>query len=263
MGGRNEGADPFTDGAGNPRVLFGVTVLSDATRMAELAGLVGFDGVWIEMEHGPAGFKEAEALCLAAEARGALPAIRISDGQRTHVLRAVETGARIVIVPMVNDAAAAREVVRYGKYPPVGQRGFNTRSRGVDYGMDDLVPSFARANARTHLFTQVEDMEAVRNLDAILAVEGLSGIFIGPGDLSVSMGRTAAFSDPELIRVVTDCARRARAAGRHCGIMAAPGPLLDAALEAGSDLNFVGGDLADLTPAWRTLLASCRAGARG
>jgi 2-keto-3-deoxy-L-rhamnonate aldolase RhmA len=259
----SDGADPFVDGAGSPRVLFGVTVLSDAPRLAELAGLIGFDVVWIEMEHGPAGFKEAEALCLAAEARGALPAIRVSDGQRTHVLRAVDTGARIVIVPMVNDAEAAREVVRHGKYPPVGQRGFNTRSRGIDYGMDDPAPSFTRANAKTHLFTQVEDTEAVRNLDAILAVEGLAGIFIGPGDLSVSMGKTAAFSDPELIRVVTDCVRRARAAGRHCGIMAAPGPLLDAALAAGSDLNFVGGDLAVLTPAWRNLLASCRSAVSG
>ncbi len=253
--------NPFIDGEGKPRVLFGVTDLSGSTRVAELAGMAGFDAVWIDVEHGPASFTEVEMLCLAVEARGAIPAVRVPDYHRHHVLRALEVGARFVLVPMVNDAETAREVVRYGKYPPLGKRGFNTRSRGVEYGVEDLATSFEKANARTHLFVQAETLEAVENLDAICAVEGLSGVFIGPGDLSADMGISGQFAHPELIHVVTDCARRIRAAGLHASIMTAPGPLFEAALDAGCNLVFCGGDLADLLPAWRKLLDLCRSAA--
>lgn len=248
--------DPFVDEAGNPRVLRGVTIISGATRLAELAGRIGFETVWIEVEHGPASFSEIEALCFAAEAGGAYPTVRIPDGQRHHVLRALEVGARIVVVPMVNDAETARQIVRHGKFPPLGSRGYNTRSRGVNYGLDDPTTGFARANARTHLFAQIETMEAVRNLDEICAVEGLAGIFIGPGDLSVSLGCTGALTDPELIDIVVHCVKRACEQGKHGGILVAPGPMLDAALKAGCDLVFAGGDITDLSKAWRNLLAS-------
>ena len=248
----------FTNEAGQPRLLLGVTITSNAPRLAELAGLVGFDLVWIEMEHGPAGFGEAESLCMAAESGGAVPILRVPDHHRRHVLRALEIGAHMVIVPMVNDAETAREIVRHGKYPPLGKRGFNTRSRGLGYGLEDLTAAFERANQRTHLIAQIETLEAVGNLEAICDVPGLSGIFIGPGDLSVSMGKTASFSDPELIRTVVECVRLARGKGKQCGIMAGPGLLYDAAKEAGCNFIFCGGDITDLSPSWRALLASLR-----
>lgn len=247
--------DPFLDEAGQPRVLRGVAVLSRAPQLAEMAGQLGFDTVWIDVEHGGVSFSEVETLCMAAESGGAVPSVRLPDHHRHHVLRALEVGARIVIVPMVNDAEIAREVVRWGKFPPPGERGFNTRSRGLNYGIDDVPTMLARANEHTHLIAQIETVEAVRNLEAICAVEGLSGILIGPGDLSVSAGRTAAWTDPELISLVADTIRRARAAGKHAGILVAPGPMLDAAFVAGCDLAFIGGDINDLARAWRALLA--------
>src|SRR4030095_8224304 len=117
------------------------------------------------------------------------------------------------------------------------------RSRGLGYGLEPPVASFARANVRTHLFGQVETLESVRNIDSICAVEGLAGIFIGPGDLSASMGKAGAFTDPELIATVERVIRRARSLGKHAGILVAPGPLLDASLGAGADLVFVGSDI--------------------
>ncbi len=248
--------DIFEDEQGRPRVLRGVTVISGATRLAEMVGKIGFETVWIDVEHGPPSFTEVEALCVAAEAGGAIPAVRIPDAQRTHVLRAMEVGARILIVPMVNDAATAREVVEHGKFPPLGARGYNTRSRGVDYGLEDAVSAFRRANERTYLFTQVETLEAVENVEAICRIDGLAGILVGPGDLSVSLGKTGQMSDPELIDTVVDCITRARAAGRHAGILVSPGEMLDAALGAGADLVFCGGDLTNLARAWRDLLAA-------
>ena len=102
--------DIFANEQGEPLVLRGTSLLSGSARLAELAGRGGVDAVWIEVEHGPASFSEVEALCMAAEVGGAVPAVRIPDAQRHHVLRAMEAGARILVVPMVNDAATARLV---------------------------------------------------------------------------------------------------------------------------------------------------------
>ncbi len=126
----------------------------------------------------------------------------------------------------------------------------------MNYGLGDRATVFADANARTYLFAQVESMEAVRNLDEICRVEGLCGIFVGPGDLSVSLGTSGNLEASGLIEVVSDCVRRARGAGKHAGILIAPGPLLDAAIEAGCDLVFSGGDITELCAAWPRLLAT-------
>ncbi len=112
---------------------------------------------------------------------------------------------------------------------------------------------------RTHLFAQVETMEAVGNVDAICEVEGLAGIFIGPGDLSVSAGCCGDMSNPRLIEIVTQCARTARKMNKHAGILVGQGPLLDAALAAGCDLVFCSGDVTELAKTWPRLLNTLRA----
>jgi 2-keto-3-deoxy-L-rhamnonate aldolase RhmA len=253
--------DIFTDASGRPRNLRGVAVYSGATRLAEMAARIGFETVWIEMEHGPADFGHVESLCMAIESGGGIPTVRIPDGQRHHVLRAVEVGAQIVVVPMINTAEQARQVVQYGKFPPLGARGYNVRSRGVQYGLFGPGASFARANDRTYLFAQIETTQAVDNLDEICDVKGLSGIFIGPGDLSVSYGCTGQLGGQRLIDTVCHCIRRARGCGLHAGILVPPGAMLNAAIEAGCDLMFYGGDVAELGNAWPKLLASVPASA--
>lgn len=245
-------SDPFAAG----RALRGAACVTGSPKLAEMAGRVGFDLVWIEVEHGGASYSEVEALCMAVESGGAVPAVRVADSGRQSILRALEVGARLVIVPMVNDAAMAREIVRHGKFPPLGERGFNTRSRGLNYSLDPLADAFARANAHTHLIAQIETQEAAANLEAICAVDGLSGILIGPGDLSVSYGKPAAFTDPAYIAVVVEIIRRARACGKHAGILVAPGPMLDACRAAGCDFFFCAGDINDLAKAWRGVLAA-------
>ncbi len=258
--------DLFLDASGQPRRVRGVTVNSGSPVLVRLAAQIGWEAIWIEMEHGPSGFERVEALCTAAEAGGALPLVRLPDGERHHVLRALESGARIVVVPMVDDAAHARRVVEYGKYSPVGARGFNT-TPGMGFGLTDPVhfphaghglrphrPGAGQANEASHLFTQIETVRAVENVDEILAVEGLSGIFLGPGDLSVNLGVTGQMTDPRLRAMVLSCIEKAKSAGRHCGIFTLPGPLLEAAMEAGCDLVVCGGDVMDLARAWTRLL---------
>jgi 4-hydroxy-2-oxoheptanedioate aldolase len=246
--------DPFLDDRGQPRVVRGVTINSNATRLAELAGLIGFETAWIDVEHGTVGFAEIEALSTAIEAGGAVPTVRIPDHQRHHVLRTVEAGGRIVVVPMIDCAEDARRIVEHGKFPPLGRRGFNQRSRGLRYGLEPPAVSFPQANERTHFFPQIETVEAARNVEAIAGVEGIAGIFIGPGDLSASLGKPGAFTDPEVISTVTGAIRRARALSKHAGILAMPGPLLLASIDAGADLIFAGSDITNVTAAWKALL---------
>jgi len=251
--------DPFLDAEGMPRRLLGAAVLSGSPKVAEMAGRLGFDTIWIELEHGGTTFSEAETLCIAAEAGGAVPSLRLPDHNRHHVLRSLEVGAKIVIVPMVNNANIARELVRWGKFPPLGERGFNTRSRGLNYGMegvDRIAETFARANAGTHLIAQIETIEAAENLDAILAIPGLSGILVGPGDLSTDLGKPGKFADPQVMNLVTDLIRRTRAHGKHAGIMTFPCTLMEAALGAGCDLCYFAGDMNDLVRTWRGMLGA-------
>ncbi len=247
--------DPFLNASGNPRRVRGVAVYSGATRLAEMAARIGFETVWIEMEHGPPDFDRVEMLCMAVEAGGGIPTVRVPDGQRHHVLRALEVGARIVVVPMVNSVEQAAQIVEYGKFPPLGARGYNVRSRGVNYGLAQRQEIFKAANARSHLFAQIETLQAVERANDICRVAGLSGIFIGPGDLSVSFGCTGELSNPRLIEVVCRCIRDARSAGKNAGILVPPGPMLDAAIDAGCNLLFYGGDVTELAVAWPKLLS--------
>jgi 2-keto-3-deoxy-L-rhamnonate aldolase RhmA len=249
-------SDLFNSPAGTPRIVRGAAIYSCSARLAELAIRVGFDTVWIEMEHAATDFTQAEAMCHAVEAAGGFGTIRVVDGQRSNVLRALETGARIIVVPMVDTPEQARSVVDFGKFAPLGQRGFNTRSRGLDYGLMPLAEMFQQANARTHLFVQIETKQAVENVGEICRVAGLSGILIGPGDLSLSLGMPGDFKNPELINTITGCIHTARSAGLHAGVAVGQGPLLDAALQAGADLAYCISDVATLIEPWRQIIAS-------
>ncbi|HEX5472817.1 MAG TPA: aldolase/citrate lyase family protein [Lacipirellulaceae bacterium] len=250
-------ADPFRDSQGKPRLVRGVTVYSGSARLAELAAQIGFEAVWIELEHSPSSWNQAEAMCTAIKAGGSVPAIRIPNWERPNVLMAVEVGSRIIVVPMVNTPEQAREVVRHAKFPPVGERGYNSRTRGVRFGIAGMSePLLAEINNSIHLFVQIETPDAVRNLAEICDVPGLSGIFVGPGDLSMNYGWVGQLNHPDLIKIVKDIIRTARQAGKVVGIMVAPGALLTAAIEEGAQFVIVGGDIADVSVAWQNLLVS-------
>jgi 4-hydroxy-2-oxoheptanedioate aldolase len=235
------------------RVVHGVTILSGSAMLAELAIRCGFDTVWVEMEHGASDYNTLAAICQAAERAGGTATARVPDGQRCHILRALEVGAGIVVVPLINTEAAAREIVRFAKFPPLGARGYNGRSRALGYGLQPIAEAMARANREVKIIAQIETREALAHLDAICAVDGLDGILVGPGDLSSDFGIPGQFEDAGLIGHVAGAIRGARAAGKLGGILVGPGPMLDAALGAGANLVFAGGDVANLVPAWQSL----------
>ena len=248
--------DPFLDHAGQPRRLRGMAVLSNSPWVAELAAKVGFELVWFDLEHGSLGFAELGQLCQAVEAAGKITLARTADSQRASILRVLEVGAQFVLVPMIEDADQARHVVACAKYPPLGNRGFSSRSRGAGYGLQPMVEALQAANERTRAFALIETKRAVENAASICAVDGLDGIFLGPGDLSFELGQPGCFSSPELIRMIVHCIHVAHAAGKKVGMFSAPSPVLDAALAAGCDIVVPGADVGFLAAGWQKLLDS-------
>jgi len=184
-------------------VKFGFAVVSNSPAVVEVAGLAGLQFVWIEIEHAGTDMMHAEQLCRAAELHGMWSLLRVPDGGRSSVLRALEVGGRIIVTPQIHTPEQARKVVEYGKFPPLGNRGFNTGSRGMLYGAGGpTLKAMEDANNRTALLVQIESVEGVKNADTILSVEGIDGVLVGPGDLSASMGITAQWENEDLIRTI-------------------------------------------------------------
>jgi hypothetical protein len=155
---------PFVDQNGRARRLRGMAALSNSPWIAELISRVGFEVVWFDLEHGSLGFSDLGQLCQAAEAGGGIPLVRTADDQRTNILRALEVGAQFLLVPMIEEAAQAREIVKWSKYPPIECRGFSSRSRGAGYGLRPMEATLREMNARTHTFALIETQrELARN----------------------------------------------------------------------------------------------------
>jgi 2-dehydro-3-deoxyglucarate aldolase/4-hydroxy-2-oxoheptanedioate aldolase len=150
--------------------------------------------------------------------------IRIGAPDPLSVSKALDTGCDGVIVPQVNSAAQARSLVAAAKYPPLGARGVGM-ARANEYGAS-FADYLAHANARTALIPQIESREAVAAIDEIVAVPGIDGVFIGPYDLSSSLGHTGEVRHPDVVDAITRVRRAAHHAGLPLGIFAATDALI-------------------------------------
>ncbi|MEW6359120.1 MAG: aldolase/citrate lyase family protein [Planctomycetota bacterium] len=241
-------------------ISYGAVSVARSPAVVELMGLVvGYRFVWIEIEHGSAVWPDVEDQCRAAELRGLWPMLRVASGQRENVLRGLEAGGKIIVTPMINTAEDARKVAEYGKFPPLGLRGFNLGSRGMDYTVGGSIEErLAAANAGTVLLCQIETIEAVQNAEAIIATPGIDGILIGPGDLSASMGIPGRWDSPELM---DRCVNVFAIAKEHKKITATVCPTLDMTRrwkEIGVNLLCIGSDVGLLRDAFRQCLKTMR-----
>ncbi len=151
---------------------------------AEAAARMGYDYVVVDLQHGVASEPEALAMMQAAEAAGAIPVARVSTNHPMTIGRALDAGALAVIVPMVNSADDARAAVAACRYPPVG-----TRSYGPVAAISRYSDDYARvANETVCCLVMIETVQALENLDAILSVPGIDGVYVGPVDLSLTLG---------------------------------------------------------------------------
>ena len=164
--------------------------------IAEILASAGYDWVVIETEHTAIDVSEVLRLIIAIEARGAIPLVRLAWNDPIQAKAVMDSGAAGVLVPMVNNKADAEQAVKSIKYPPLGYRGVGlARAQGYGVTFDEYIQA---ANRDSLLFVQIEHFEAVRNIDEILAVPGIDGVFIGPYDLSMSLGLPGQLNHPEV-----------------------------------------------------------------
>lgn len=198
--------------------VFGVSVMFPSPQVVEMIGRLGFDWVLIDCEHGSISPESVELMAMAAEVSGATPIARPSSNTPEAILQAMDRGVLGVQVPHVNTADDARRAVEAVKFHPLGTRGLAARTRPANYGFDLSRADYVeRANRETLVCVQLEEVEALQNLDEILAVEGIDVFFVGPSDLSQSMGHPGRSDHPAVRSAMDHAFASTRAAGRAPG----------------------------------------------
>lgn len=191
-----------------------------SSAVVNVIGCAGFDFIVIDAEHGPIGMETAEDMVRAAEVEGMSPIIRVSESNPALILRALDIGAHGVQIPQISNRLQAQEAVHYAKYPPLGERGFSPFTRAGAYSLKKSLTHTVEANKNTMVVLNVEGVEGIANLDEILKVEGIDVVFLGPYDLSQSMGKPGEVDDPEVVDGIRSCAEKIRAAGLVAGCFA-------------------------------------------
>lgn len=201
--------------AGGGRGINGWVAIGDPFAVEQYAAQ-GFDSVTVDLQHGAADMGGVIPLLQAIGLGGATAMVRVPWNDPAYVMRVLDAGAHGVICPMVNDAAQARAFVAAGRYPPLGTRSAGP-FRASHVGGADYIQG---ANDEVLLFAMVETEEAFSNLDQILAVEGLDGVYVGPTDLALSLGKppTLAPDDPDVLRIMAGIADGARRHGLLAGV---------------------------------------------
>jgi 4-hydroxy-2-oxoheptanedioate aldolase len=203
--------------AGEPA--FGLSVMIPSPQMVESAAGMGFDWVLIDCEHGTIALETMEIMVMAAEAAGMTPIVRPRTNSASDILQAMDRGAQGVQIPHVNTAEQARAAVAAVKFHPQGQRSLAVGTRASGYGFSGSMGGFVEeANRSTLVCIQIEDAEALPNLDEILTVEGVDVFFIGPSDLSQSMGYPGNPKAPPVAKAIDDALAKIVAAGKTPGM---------------------------------------------
>ncbi len=194
-----------------------VTIVSGITHPADIdaVGPLAFDGIWLEGEHGSTEASELGNLTRACDLWGMTSVTRINLNEQGLIYRTLDRGAQAIVVPHVNNAAEARNVVEGGKFTPKGKRGMFTSRQGYD--VDNYLH---KANDETMLIVLIEDIVAWENLDEIIAVDDIDVFFVAPSDFAASMGHMGDLQHPDVVEKINDSLSRIVAAGRNAGALA-------------------------------------------
>lgn len=224
---------------------------------AEAMMRAGWDSITIDMQHGTAEYADLLSLLPIAEKAGVVPLVRVPWLDEAAIMRALDAGAIGIIAPMIETAADARRLVAACLYPPLGARSFGPiRARlahGDAYG--------GVANAEILPLAMIETRTAVDNLEEILAVPGLGGLYIGPADLSLACGFPPGFDreEPEMLDLIAQILKRCTAAGLPCGLHCGTPAYAARMVSKGFALLTVGSDARFLEAGARAAAAAFRA----
>lgn len=239
--------DPtFADALANrERPLIGLWVVSGSPLVAEIFAGSGVDWLLIDMEHSSNSLESVLHQLQVAAAYPISPVVRVPYGDDVSLKQVLDIGAQNVLVPMVNTAEQAEQVVQAVRYAPRGKRGVGSSlSRSARWNrVDDYLQN---ADRYVSLFVQVESAEAVENAAAIAAVDGVDGVFVGPADLAASMGVIGQQTHPDVLAAVERTFAAVTAAGKFVGVNAFDPTAAEGYMAGGADFVAVGADVAML-----------------
>ena len=211
----------------------GCSVMFPSPQVVEMLGYAGFDWILIDCEHGSIGPADVELMSMAADAAGIIPIGRPKSNSASEITSLMDRGVMGVQVPHVNCAEDARRAVAAVKFGPNGDRGLAAGTRPDRWGLGGKMMDFAaKANAQSLVCVQIEHQAALLNLDEILNVEGIDVFFVGPSDLSQSMGHPGNPKALPVANAIADTLTRICKAGHTAGMPATTETLPDV-LESG------------------------------
>ena len=206
----------------------------------EVLANAGFDWLLLDTEHSPNELPMVHCQ-LQAVARGSThPIVRPAWNDTVVIKRYLDIGAQTLLIPFVQNADEARQAVAATRYPPLGVRGYAAAARASDFGRIKDYP--ATCEDQLCVLVQVETPTALANIEEIAAVEGVDGIFIGPGDLAAAMGHIGQVGHPEVVAAIDDALVRIRACGMAAGVLAGDEKLARRWIEVGANFVAVGSD---------------------
>lgn len=179
----------------------------DSPMVAEIMAKAGMDFVIVDQEHGPLSAGEVLTHSMAAQRAGAASVVRVRSNDEAEIQRALDAGADAVEIPQIESAADARAAVSGARFDPLGERGLNPYVRAAGYDGDESYTD--DQNEEVTVIVHVEGETAIRNLDEIMAIEGIDVLFLGPYDLSQSLGVPGQVTDPQVVEMMEDACRRA------------------------------------------------------
>ena len=228
---------------------------------AEVMAQAGWESVTVDMQHGLVGYQASVGMLQAISTTDAVPLVRVPWRDAGSIMKALDAGAYGIICPMVNNPAEAAEFVSYCKYPPLGGRSFGPIRASI-YGGSDY-PS--HANDETLAIAMIETAEALENVEAIVATEGLDGVYVGPADLAASLGKTPGMdpTDETVVAAITKIITATKKAGLYAGIHCGSPAYSRKMWEAGFDFASIQSDTRLLAAKAAELIAETRQSGKG
>lgn len=249
--------NPFKAALKNGETVIGCWLSLGDPLATEIAGTAGFDWLLIDGEHTPYDITRIRMQLMALEASGSHAAVRVPISETWILKQVLDAGAQTILVPMVETAEQAQQLVHDVRYPPTGGRGVGySGARCSRFG--EITDYGTTADEQICLLVQVENRAGIAALDDILAVEGIDGVFIGPADLSADMGYMGEIKHPEVQATIKGAFARIEAAGKAPGVLSTTSEMTQDMIDAGArfvatgvDLQLLAGALRELAKQWK------------
>lgn len=226
--------------------------------ITDIIACTGIDFLIIDSEHGPINFETAQNMVIACESRGVSPVMRVGGVIESDVLKALDIGIHCLQVPNITLKSDIEELIKFSKYPPLGNRGFSPFTRAGNYSLDSAKTLTQVANDNVLIAIHLEGKDAIENIDEILETKGLDIIFIGLFDISKSLGIPGEVNNPKVISLLKTAVDKINKAGKYSGTIANNNEQLKRFLDIGLKYITYSVDCEVLSSSYKNIVTSFR-----